>query len=307
MSLIFYSPCRSYLPMTAITDLCDTEGYIRTRIEDGEDGHVFCEQVGHVAYLIIDGPTEFNAFSPAMYKELRDHLRRFRDDEDLWVAVLCGAGRKAFSVGGDLKKAMGWAALPVADQLHHFWYPHSEEQMLTSRISSEVFGFEVYKPVIAAINGYCLGAAAIIVIGLADLRIAGEASSIGFTETRRGLAGAAGSSGIGRSIPRAWAMWMCLTGDSLDAHRGYELGLFNEVAPAPEVIARAAALADRLCANSPVVLRVEKELLEKSYDLPRQDLLRLKWVLSQVQKLGHDALEGQRAFRDKRSPNFLGW
>jgi 1,4-dihydroxy-2-naphthoyl-CoA synthase len=73
------------------------------------------------------------------------------------------------------------------------------------------------------------------------------------------------------------------------------------------VITRATALGERLCANSPVVLRVEKELLEKSYDLSRQDLLRLKWALSQVQKLGHDALEGQRAFRDKRPPNFLGW
>jgi E-phenylitaconyl-CoA hydratase len=293
--------------MVAITDLCDAEGYVRSRIEDGADGHVFLEQVDHLAYLIIDGPTELNAFSPAMYKELRDHLQRFRDDEDLWVAIMCGAGRKAFSVGGDLKKAMGWAALPVEDTLHHFWYPHSEERMLTSRISSEVFGFEVYKPIIAAINGYCLGAAAIIVIGLADLRVAGEASAIGFTEARRGLAGAAGSSGIGRSIPRAWAMWMCLTGDSLDARRGYELGLFNDVVPPSEVIARATALGERLCANSPVVMRVEKELLEKSYDLSRQDLLRLKWALSQVQKLGHDALEGQRAFRDKRPPNFLGW
>ena len=293
--------------MTSITDLCDADGFIMSRIEDGGDGHVFLEIFDHLAYLIIDGPTDVNACSPLMYKEMRDHLRRLRDDEDLWVAVLCGAGRRAFSVGGDLKKAMGWATLPVEQQLEHFWYPHNEERMLTSRISSEVFAFEVYKPIIAAINGHCLGAAAIIAIGLADLRIAGEGSSIGFTEARRGLAGAAGSSGIGRSIPRAWAMWMCLTGESLDARRGYELGLFNEVVPPGEVITKAAALGERLCANSPVVLRVEKELLEKSYDLPRQDLLRLKWALSQVQKLGHDALEGQRAFQEKRAARFRGW
>jgi E-phenylitaconyl-CoA hydratase len=295
------------LSVPSITDLCDSDGFLRSRIEEGEDGHVFLEQIEHIAYLIFDGPTELNACSPLMYKELRDHLVRFRDDEDLWVAILCGTGRRAFSVGGDLKKAMGWANLPVEDVLHHFWYPHNEDRMLTSRISSEVFGFEVFKPVIAAINGYCLGAAAIIAIGLADLRIAGDGSQIGFTETRRGLAGAAGSSGIGRSIPRAWAMWMCLTGESLEAQRGYELGLYNAVVPPGEVMTRAAELGEKLCANSPVVLRVEKELLDKSYDLPRQDLLRLKWALSQVQKLGHDALEGQRAFQEKRPPQFRGW
>jgi enoyl-CoA hydratase/carnithine racemase len=293
--------------MADFTDLCDSDGYIRTRIAEGEDGHVFLEQFDHMAYLIIDGPTDLNAFSPQMYKELRDHLRRFRDDEELWVAIMCGAGRRAFSAGGDLKKAMSWSNLPLQEQLHHFWYPHSEEPMLTSRISSEVFGFEVYKPIIAAINGHCLGAAAIMAVGLADLRVAGETASIGFTENRRGLAGAAGSSGIARCVPRAWAMWMCLTGESLAAQRGYELGLINEVVPPEQVMERATALGAQLCANSPVVLQVEKELLQKSYDLPRQDLLRLKWALSQVQKLGYDALEGQRAFQEKRPAKFLGW
>jgi enoyl-CoA hydratase/carnithine racemase len=294
-------------PTSELQTLTDESGFIRTRIKPGDEGQVFLDRLGHMALIVIDGPNDLNPMSASMYREMYANLEEFRDDEELWVAILCGAGERAFSAGGDLKKAMAWATPPIDEQMRYFWYPRNDKPMLTSRISIDVFSFEVYKPIIAAISGHCLGAAAIIAIALADLRIAGEGSSIGFAEARRGLAGAAGGSGISRSVPLAWAMWMCLTGESIDAVKGSEIGLFNEVVPANQVVARAVAIGEQLCAISPVVLRVEKELLLRSYDMPRQELLRLKWVLAQVQKMGHDALEGQRAFQEKRDPVFEGW
>lgn len=285
----------------------DADGFVGSRVAEGEEGHVFLDKVGHLAYLVIDGPTDLNLMAPPMYKELIQRLEEFRDNEDLWVGILCGAGSRAFSAGGDLKRAMSWATPTPEEHLRDFWYPRTEDPYITSRIAIDWMDFEVYKPVIGAIIGHCLGAAAIMAVSLADLRIAGEGSTIGFTEARYGLAGASAGSGIGRCVPLAWAMWMCLTGESLEASQAQEIGLFNEVVPPETVICRATELGEKLCANSPLVTRIEKELLLRSYDMPRPELLRLKWVLTEVGKFGHDALEGKLAFKEQRAPKYRGW
>jgi E-phenylitaconyl-CoA hydratase len=277
------------------------------RVERGGEGHVFFEQDGHIAYFIIDGSNDYNPFSAEMYKEFIGHLERFRDDKDLWVGVVTGTGMTAFSAGGDLKKAADYISdATLENQLHHFWYPKSEEP-LTPRISSELFAFELYKPMIAAVEGYCIGAALIILCALTDLRIVSSDARMSFGEVSFSLSGAAGSSRIARQIPLTAAMYLILTGKQIDAAEAHRIGLITEVTEPGSALPTAVALARQLCQISPMALRVEKETALRSYDMGRRELLRFKFAISQLQKLGNDALEGQQAFKEKRQPQPSGW
>jgi E-phenylitaconyl-CoA hydratase len=277
------------------------------RVEKDGDGHVFFEEDGHIAFFIIDGPNDYNPMSAEMYKEFIDHLERFRDDKNLWVGVVTGTGTTAFSAGGNLKLAADYASeATLEDHLHHFWYPKSEEP-LTPRISSELFGFELYKPMIAAVEGYCIGAALIILSALTDLRIVSSEARFSFGEISYSLSGAAGSSRIARQIPLTAAMYLVLTGRQIDAAEAHRTGLVTQVTEPGGALEVAVALAKQLCQISPMALRVEKETALRSYDMGRRELLRFKFAIAQIQKLGNDALEGQQAFKEKRPPQPSGW
>lgn len=281
---------------------------IEKTVEKGGTGRVRFERDGHVAYFIWDGSNDLNAAGPDMYLELYEHLCAFRDDKDLWVGVMTGAGSRAFSVGGDLK-AMQKVNETFTPELasQHFWYPRTREPHPTSQAAEDIFTLELYKPMIGAVNGLCLGGALVYLLALTDIRIASTDAEFGFSEVKRGLGGGGGLSGIARHIPLSQAMYLCLTGETIDAEEAHRVGIVNEIVPLEDVHERAGTLAAALCENSPLVMKMEKELILRSIEMPRREALRFSWVMHFAQRYGHDAEAGLAAFSNGGTPSYRGW
>lgn len=263
------------------------------------------EVKGHIAYFTIEGQNNLNPMTPEMYKELYHHLLNFRDNENLWVGIITGKGQKAFSVGGDVKRMVELNRLLTNEDVsYRAWYPWSEP--LAPFIAMESWGLELWKPIIAAVNGYCLGAGLLFLTTITDVRFAADHATFGFPEARLGLGGHGGFSGIARQIPYAAAMHLILSGDIIDAREAYRIGLINKVIPAKELMRTAEEYALRLCENSPLSMMVEKESTQRSLELPKRTSLRYTRLLNLLQRQLKDAYEGQDAFVEKRKPSFKG-
>lgn len=286
----------------------EANGVIAKIVAKGEPAQIRYEKRGHVAYFIFDGSNDLNACTAESYRSFYHHLCDFRDDPEMWVGVLTGAGDRAFSVGGDLKemRELTEASSPEA-AARNFWYPRSSVPSHTSQVAEDIFTLELYKPIIGAVNGLCLGGGFVYLLALADIRVASDDAVFGFSEVKRGLGGGGGLSGLAHELPRAWAMWLCLTGETIDAERAFQIGLINEVVPKGTVHARATELANMLCETSPVVLKMEKELLMRTKEMPRREMLRFSWVMHFANRYGHDASEGLRAWQEDRDPEYVGW
>lgn len=251
---------------------------IPKRVPDGEPGRVFFERNGHLAYFIIDGPNDLNPMTPEMNLEFFEHLIRFRDDPDLWVGILTATGARSFSAGGDLKRAIGWAeTFSSEEHLRHFWYPRRAEPELTPHVSMTLSDTDVrlYKPMIAAVNGHCLGGAFIRMCVFTDIRIAVPESTFGLTEVKVGLGGGGGWAGIARQTLRGTASWLCLTGDRIDANQALRAGLINQIVPIENLMDRAHEIADGLLAQDPIQLQIEKELVLRDLEIHREETKRL--------------------------------
>jgi enoyl-CoA hydratase/carnithine racemase len=284
---------------------------IETRIAPGEPGRMFYERRDHVGHFVIDGPTDLNAATPEMHLELFEHLEDFRDDEQAWVGIVTGAGLRAFSVGGDLKNALIWAeAFELRDHLESFWYPRAREPKLTGNISMTLGEPELklFKPVIAAVNGYCLGAGLIRLCCFTDIRVASASSKFGFTEVKWGLGGGGGGwASIVRQIGYAAAMKLCLTGESIGAQEAYDIGLINEVVADGDALERAEEIAADLCQRPPTSLRAAKEVLLRSFYPTQDDVARLAEQLSRFEVMSHDFREAAAARAAGRAPEYRGW
>ena len=281
---------------------------IEKKVAKGEPGQIRYEKRDHIVYFIFDGSNDLNACTTEMYADFYEYLVDFRDDVDSWVGVLTGAGDRAFNVGGDLKEMLyvSESASPETAS-KHFWYPRTDKPYRTSQIAEEIFTLELFKPIIGAVNGLCLGGGLVYLLALTDIRIAAEDAQLGFSEVKRGLGGGGGFSGIAQQVPLTTAMWLCLTGETIDATEALRLGIINEVVQRDRVHDRAQELAEMLCENSPTILKLEKELLLRSRDMPRRDLLRLSWAMHFATRYAQDATEGLAAFREKRTPSYRGW
>ena len=278
------------------------------RVAPGEPGTIWTETNDHITWIVFDGTSDLNQGSPTMYAEMYENLCAFRDDDNARVAILAGAGERCFSSGGDLKTLDSLSGEAAArERTMHFWNPRSTEPRLGPQIAEQIFTLDIDKPVIAAVHGYCLGAGLIWILALTDIRIAADDATFGFAEIKRGFGGAAGLSNIAHNIPYIHAAWLCLTGETMDATEAQRCHLVNEVVPRDSVFDRAVELANLVAANSPVVLKMEKELLRRSLDGNRHDVLRLAWALQYANQSGHDAMEGLEAFWAKRPPEFEGW
>lgn len=263
------------------------------------------EKKNQIAYITIDGPGDLNPMSPPMYQEMVEVLVDFRDDPDLSVAIMTGAGEKAFSVGGDLKWTLeqGQGEFSPERYTDLFWHPRARRQ--TYWRSFEVIRLDLWKPIIGAINGYCLGAAFIMMCNLMDIRIAAKHAQFGLSETKLGLAGAGAVTKLPLQIPHAIAMYMILTGNRIDAEEAYRVGLVNKVVPLTELMPTAEQIARDICELPPFTARVEKESTLRGLLSSREEALRIAESLQAVKTLqghllGDEPLEGVRAFREKR-------
>ena len=254
----------------------------------------FCrtERDGRVLTVTIDRQEVLNALHPPANEELGRVFDEFAADPELWVAIITGAGDRAFSAGNDLKyTARSDGRLPIAERGF---------AGLTSR-------FDNPKPVIAAVNGVAMGGGFEIALAC-DLIIASEKAVFALPEPRVGLAALAGGMHrLPRMIPLKHAMGMLLTGRRVSAREGFELGFVNEVVAADELMPAARRWADQILECAPLSVRASKQSALEGLDKP---CLReaMQGRYDQVRALleSEDFVEGPRAFAEKRPPRWKG-
>src|SRR2546426_4543192 len=257
---------------------------------------VLYEQKDRVVTITMNRPEVMNAIDPETHEALVAAWTRFRDDDSAWVAILTGAGDKAFSAGADLKKM-----IPGAFGGSRGYNPVSHTSLGLGGITR---GLPIWKPMIAAINGFCLAGGLEQALAC-DLRIAAPHASFGLTEVRWAIIpGAGGTQRLPRAVPLAKAMEMILMAKTLTAEEALRYGLVNAVVPLAELMPTARKWAEAICGLGPLAVRAAKEAIVRGLTMPLADGLRLEAFLSGTLRGTEDAVEGPKAFAEKRKPNF---
>lgn len=246
-----------------------------------------------IAYITFNRPEAMNAMDPEVYSLLSEAWIDVRDNPDIWVAIITGAGERAFTAGADLK-----TAIPQEREKADFWL--TQKGMILNR------GLEVWKPIIAAVNGYCL-AGGMTLLFATDIRLAAEHAVFEISEVKRGiLPGNGGTQRALKQLPYAIAMEMLLLGRRITAQEALAYGLINRIVPMKDLLTTAEEYAHKLCENGPLSLRAIKELAIRSQSLPLEDGIRLETAFQEYLRTTEDAKEGPRAFAEKRKPEYKG-
>jgi enoyl-CoA hydratase/carnithine racemase len=250
------------------------------------------EQSGHVATITYNRPDALNAINAEMRRDLNAAFARFRDDDEAWVAIVTGAGR-AFCAGGDIRDGAGAAG----EFSGTFW----EKPTLNSFES----GWEIFKPVIAAVNGYCLGYG-LTLATWCDFVVASDRAEFGLPEARLGVPAVVASIRLPQRINWADAMELLLTGERIDAERARAIGLVWKVVPHEQLLDEAHALAARLLEGAPLAQRVMKEMAMRTRHMPVVEAVRFGETMRLVAGRTQDAAEGIRAAAERRPPRWTG-
>ena len=254
---------------------------------------ISCDVAESMAVIRIDRPERLNALDEDHYAALSDAWVRVRDDPQIRCAVVTGAGDRSFCVGADLKGFIG-----RRQDAQALW--------LTQRGQLLNRGLEVWKPVIAAVNGYCLGGGMTLLLAT-DIRIAAEHASFGVSEVKRGVVPAnGGTQRLLSQLPYPIAMDLLLTGRSIDSAQAARWGLVNEVVPAAALMDTAMARARMIAANAPLAVQAAKELAVRSRDMDLASGLRMEQFVNRTLQGTQDVVEGRAAFAEKRPPRFKG-
>ncbi|MHB8663342.1 MAG: enoyl-CoA hydratase/isomerase family protein [Acidimicrobiales bacterium] len=253
---------------------------------------VLYELDGHVATITYNRPDALNAINGEMRQDLNSAFAEFRDDQDAWVAIVTGAG-KAFCAGADMRDGAG----STGEFAGTFWEKPT--------INSFESGWEIFKPVIAAVNGYCLGYG-LTLVTWCDFVIASERAEFAYPEVRLGVPTIVGAIRLPQRLNWQHAMELLLTGDRIDADRALEIGLVGWVVPHDELMAAARRLADRLLAAAPLAARATKEVAMRSRHLPPVEAIRFGETMRKVAGATKDAAEGMRAAAERRPPIWQG-
>jgi len=252
------------------------------------------EKKGRIAYVTLNRPEVYNALHPPAHEELWEIWCDFRDDKEVWVGIVTGAGDKAFSAGNDLKfTAELMKQGPVMQQL----LPPGGFGGITNR-------FECWKPLIAAVNGYAMGGGFEIVLAC-DIAVAAEHARFALPEPRVGLMAAAGGvQRLPRQIPQKIAMGMMLTGRQMTAQEAYRVGLVNEVVPMADLMSTAERWAREVLECAPLSVRATKQASTMGLELPLGAAINNQYYGFQQMLFSQDTVEGPRAFAEKRPPQW---
>jgi len=257
---------------------------------------ILYEKRGRVAYITINRPEARNAIDFETAQELSKAWTDFRDDDNLWIAVITGSGDKSFSAGADLK-----SFIPMLTS-----QSQNREQVSNGGFGGITQGFECWKPIIAAINGHCFAGGFEIMLAC-DLRIASENAIFGQTEVRWGIIpGAGGTQRLPRSIPLAKAMEIILMGEAITAEEAYRIGLINKVVPQFQLMNEVERWVEILLERGPLAIRAAKQAMLQGLSLPLDDGMKLEQKLFTSLLQTDDAREGPQAFAQKRKPNYKG-
>ena len=254
------------------------------------------EKRGRIAYVTINRPERLNALHPPANSELLAAFTEFRDDPEAWIAILTGTGDRAFSAGNDLRYTAE----------HDQERDRPESAAARAPFGGITSGFECWKPIIAAVNGYALGGGLELALSC-DVIVAADHAELGLPEPRVGLyAGAGGVHRLPRHIPLKVAMGMMLTGRRITAQEALQIGLVNEVVPLPDLIPTAERWAAEMLECAPLSLRASKQMALQGLDWPFEIAFSRSYSEQQRQVASADRIEGPRAFAEKRTPNWTG-
>ena len=247
------------------------------------------EKRGKIALMTFNRPEAANALTREMLIGMDAAFDDFNADPELHVAILTGAGTRAFCAGMDIKTAL--PAVAAGDSMGY-------EDPVKRPFQT------IYKPIIAAVNGICVAGGMEFMLGT-DIRLATESATFGLSEVRWAVIPVGGSHiRLPQQVPWAVAMEMLLTGASIDARRACEVGLINRVVPAERLLDEAFALAEKICANGPLAVRTAKEIAVRA--LNNEPNFVLEKAIGARVFSSADAKEGPKAFAEKRKPDYKG-
>lgn len=243
-----------------------------------------------VGYVTFNRADKLNAIDVEMRNEIWRVMHDVNDNPDVWMAVITGKGR-AFSVGHDLVSMSG-----RGDDLY-------EDEISTEDLY--VYQTQIYKPIIASINGFCLAQGGGIALA-SDIRIASDQAQFGWPQARRGIGSVSGPCMLAQRVPLNFAFEFLFTGNMISADRALELGLVNKVVPHDELESATKEYVDTLMANAPLAMRAIKEVTVRGLNMRLEDRVRLAGIVNRRLQRTEDAQEGIRAFAEKRTPSFVG-
>jgi enoyl-CoA hydratase len=253
---------------------------------------VLYRKEGHKAYITLNRPEAMNSMTPEGFEMIGNYFLKAQDDRDVRVIILTGTGDKAFCSGADLKETIPLIMEGKID-------PEKTDAAMLKNTP-------VWKPIIAAVNGFCL-AGGTEILQATDIRIACEEARFGLPEPKWSIMAAAGSLvRLVRQIPYCRAMEILLTGEQISAQEAKEIGLINKVVPREQLLEEVERIADIICKNGPIAVQSTKKAVLRLMNQPIDLAFREEWSYSQEAFQSSDAKEGIRAFAEKRSPKFEG-
>ncbi len=255
--------------------------------------NILLEKKNSIACVTVNRPKVLNALNMATMEELRSAFTDIKSDGSIRVAILTGAGEKAFVAGADIGE------LAKLDAVSGKEYAHRGQAVLDL---IENLG----KPVIACINGFALGGGCELALAC-TMRLASENAKLGQPEVKLGIIpGYGGSQRLSRLVGKGLAMQMLLAGEMITAQEAHRIGLVNEVTAAAELIPRAEAIAAKIVANAPLAVQYAMEAVNKGMEMTLAEGLYLEAALFGVCCATEDKKEGTAAFLEKRPAQFRG-
>jgi enoyl-CoA hydratase len=258
----------------------------------------------HVVRITIDRPEAKNSADMEHFRQLRESWDRFAADPDAWVAIITGVG-DAFFTGADLKRYIP-EVTRLQRQIADGGVQEVDGYRLEDGTKAVLRGAKIWKPIIAAVNGFCT-AGGMEMLGGVDIRVACPEAKFAVMEPKRGLfAGGGTTVRLPRQIPFAQAMEFLLCADLIPAQRAYEMGLLNAVVPREELLDAAYGYARRITANAPLAVQATKQSVWEGLGMSLSEAYRNESMISSYIFQTEDAVEGPKAFAEKRPPNWQG-
>ena len=260
------------------------------------------EYSDHIATVTINRPEARNAMNPEVFVRLYDAFHEIESNNDIRVAIITGTGDKAFCAGADLGRLiplMNGVRQPE-DEWDNRWVNEVNKQ------GTYLMGRDTVKPVIAAINGHAIAGGMELVQGT-DIRISVPEAKLGVQEVKWALFPAGGSTvRLPRQIPYAKAMELLLTGDLITTEEALKCGFLNYVVEPAELMNKAMQIAEKLAANGPMAVQAIRKSAREVWGRPEEEALKLESTYSAPVFQTEDAIEGPKAFMEKRVPVYKG-